>query len=58
MRLLYCILYVAGIGIASHYLGNALPRAWFASERFPYKPWKWEKDGQIYKVIGIQSWKD
>lgn len=58
MRLLYCILYVAGIGIASHYLGNALPRAWFAPERFPYKPWKWEKDGQIYKAIGIQTWKD
>ena len=44
MRLLYCILYVAGIGIASHYLGNALPRAWFSPERFPYKPWKWEKE--------------
>lgn len=38
MRLLYCILYVAGIGIASHYLGNALPRAWLCPGAVPYKP--------------------
>lgn len=58
MKLLYCVLYIAAIGIASHFIGNALPRRWFRWERFPYRSFSWEREGQIYKAIRIQDWKD
>lgn len=58
MKLLYCVLYIAAIGIASHFIGNALPRRWFRWESFPYRSFSWEREGQIYKAIRIQDWKD
>lgn len=58
MELVYCILYIAALGIAAHFLGNALPRRWFDETRFPYRSFSWEQEGQIYRKIRIQSWKD
>lgn len=58
MPVLYCFLYIAAIGIASHYIGNAFPRQWFQAEAFPYREFSWEQEGQIYRKIGIQYWKD
>lgn len=51
---LYCMLF----GIASHYIGEALPRRWFHWDRFPYRDWCWEKQGRIYNALGIRLWKD
>ena len=58
MRLFYCILYIAGIGLASHLIGEALPRRWFDATTFPYAPAKWEDGGRIYRKIRIHKWKD
>lgn len=58
MAIVCCALYIAAIGIASHFIGNALPRRWFHADAFPYKSFRWEKDGAIYRKIGIQYWKD
>lgn len=58
MAILYCALYIAAIGIASHFIGNALPRRWFHADAFPYKSRTWEKDGAVYRKIGIHHWKD
>ena len=57
MKLLFSILYVAAIGILSHYIGESIPRAWFSENLFPYKPFKWEKNGKIYERLGIRKWK-
>ena len=57
-NLLKCVLYIAGIGILSNIIGNALPRRWFHADRFPYKCWKWENGGKIYRKLKIQKWKD
>ena len=35
MHILYAILYLAGLGVLAHVLGQALPRCWFNPERFP-----------------------
>lgn len=51
---LYCFL----LGIASHYVGELLPRRWFHWDRFPYRSWKWEREGKIYDRIYIRAWKD
>ena len=46
------------LGIASHYVGEALPRRWFHWDRFPFRSWRWEREGKIYDLIHIRAWKD
>ncbi|MBR2020207.1 MAG: hypothetical protein IKA05_07390 [Clostridia bacterium] len=58
MPFLKSVLYVLALGIAAHYIGEALPRNWFHWDRFPYKPQKWERGGDVYEVLRIQDWKD
>lgn len=54
---LLSITYIAVLGILAHYIGEELPRGLFLPERFPYKPYAWEKDGKIYEALGIRRWK-
>jgi len=56
--LLYSALYVLALGIASHFIGEAIPRRWFSHSRFPYRAYRWEKNGKIYKKLRIDAWKD
>lgn len=58
MPFLKSVIYAMVIGIASHYIGEALPRRWFHWDRFPFCTWKWERNGGIYEAIRIQDWKD
>ena len=56
--LIYSALYVLVCGILAHFVGEALPRRWFRPEKFPYAPWKWEREGRVYRSLGIEGWKD
>lgn len=58
MNILYAVIYLAVLAVVSHYVGQSLPRRWFHPDRFPFKSWAWEQDGNIYKRLGIQQWKD
>ena len=58
MPLLWSALYVLALGIASHVIGEAIPRCAFFHDRFPYRAYRWEREGKIYERIGIQKWKD
>ena len=58
MRLVYCIAYIAAIGLLSHIIGEALPRKWFDPEKKPYAPWKIENGGRLYKTLKVHKWKD
>lgn len=58
MAFLRSVLYVAICGVLSHFIGEALPRRWFHYDKFPFLPWKWEKNGTCYEKIRIQDWKD
>ncbi|MBQ1229678.1 MAG: hypothetical protein IIX80_01465 [Clostridia bacterium] len=58
MAFLKSCIYVLAIGIASHFVGEALPRRWFCWDAFPYRAWKWEKEGKIYDRLRIRAWKD
>jgi len=51
-------LYVLLLGIASHFVGQALPRHWFDPDRFPFRMRVWEKDGAFYRKIRIRKWKN
>lgn len=57
MKLVACIVYILILGILSHYIGESLPRSWFVYDRFPFKPFKWEKNGDFYNVFHIKKWK-
>lgn len=53
------LLYAAFLGVASHYVGQALPRRWFHHDRFPFALCAWEDNGRIYeRRLGIRAWKD
>ncbi len=58
MNFLYAVIYIAVLGIASHFAGQALPRAHFSAERFPYRAAAWENGGRVYEKLGIKRWKD
>ena len=49
---------VAGIGVLAHVLGQALPRRWFSPQAAPWRSLSWEKEGRIYRKVGIEWWKD
>ena len=58
MPFLFSVSYVVLCGALSHIIGEAVPRTLFHADRFPYAPWKWERDGAIYDRIHIRAWKD
>lgn len=58
MNLLYAVIYIAVLGILSHFVGQALPRARFSAESFPYRTADWENGGRVYEKLGIKHWKD
>lgn len=57
MKWLRSVAYIAVLGIASHFIGEALPRRKFDANSFPYKGWRFEKNGKIYNRVGISKWK-
>lgn len=57
MKFALSVLYVAFIGVLSHFVGLVLPRSWFHEDRFPYKAFKIERGGKIYDRIAIRKWK-
>lgn len=57
MELLFSIIYVGITGLISFYVGAFLPRSIFHPTKFPYKPFKFEKNGKIYEKLNIRKWK-
>ena len=58
MRLILCLVYIAAMGIISHFIGEALPRRWFDPCRFPFAPWPFERSGRLYRLLRVHAWKD
>lgn len=58
MPFLFSVLYVILCGVLSHVIGEAIPRRIFHADRFPFAPWKWERNGAAYEKLHIRAWKD
>lgn len=58
MDFLYCILFLLASGILVFFIGRALPRKWILENKFPYRSFKFERNGSIYEKINIRKWKD
>lgn len=53
-----CVLYFALIGVSGFLLGRVLPKDMFHWDRFPFRLYKWEKQGSVYNALGIRKWKE
>ena len=53
-----CCIYLTIIGIAGFFLGRILPKTWFFYDRFPYLPFAFEQNGQVYAILGVRRWKE
>ncbi len=58
MELITCMVYWALLGIASFLIGRILPKSWFHADHFPYKTFRWEKNGRIYNKLHIRKWQN
>lgn len=58
MRLVCMIAAIIVGGLVSLGVGEALPRSRFNYRAFPYRTFKWERDGAVYRKLRVQKWKD
>ena len=56
--MLKCILYLAAIGAASFVIGRLLPKSWLHEDRFPFRPFAFERQGRLYEKLRIKSWQN
>jgi glycosyl-4,4'-diaponeurosporenoate acyltransferase len=42
------------IGIAAFFIGESIPRSLYDYRRFPFKCYKWERNGEIYVKLGVR----
>ena len=53
-----CMIYLAVTGILGFIIGRMLPHRWFQEDRFPYRPFSFEREGKLYEKIGIHTWQN
>ena len=58
MELFQSVVYLFLIGVAAHFIGQALPRHWFDPNSKSFQMHPWEKSGNFYRKIRIRKWKD
>ena len=46
-HLIDCTIYIALIGIVGFLLGRLFPKGWFRYDQFPFRPFSFEKNGEI-----------
>lgn len=54
---LHCVVYLAVVGFVMFLVGRKLPAERFHESRFPYAPYAFEKDGEVYEKLGVRVWK-
>ncbi|MBE6648971.1 MAG: hypothetical protein E7614_05570 [Ruminococcaceae bacterium] len=58
MKIIYCAVYLAFIGILSNFIGDTLGRDNLPFDRPPFSPFSFEKNGAFYEKLKIRFWKD
>ena len=56
--MLKCAIYFAITGLGLFFLGRLIPPGKMQWHRFPYKLYKAEKEGSVYRKIGIHYWQN
>ena len=58
MKIFYCFLYMALLGIFCFPFGRLLARHDFRADRFPFASLPFEQNGKLYERIGIRRWQN
>lgn len=53
-----CFWYLIIISAIAFVAGRLVPKSWFRADRFPYRSYKFEKNGQIYEKLKIRKWQN
>ena len=56
--ILKCLIYLASISFGMFVIGRLFPKRLFHYNKFPFRLYAFEKNGTIYKAVGVQKWKD
>jgi len=57
-RFWLAVLYVATIGLMSNFVALFIKRDKLQEDRFPFKPYAWERNGRVYDKLAIRKWKN
>lgn len=57
MKFLFCLIYLLTLSVFVFFIGRIIPRSWIKEDKFPFKSFKWEKNGLIYEKLKIKKWK-
>lgn len=52
------IVYLLIISLLIYLVGRVFPRSWIKENKFPFKSFKFEREGKIYNTLKIKKWKD
>ena len=58
MRFWSCFWYLIQISIVAFFVGRLLPKKWFCADKFPWKMWTFEKDGNFYDKLKVRKWQN
>lgn len=53
-QFLFCLLYMAVLGILFFVVGRLLPKHWFHAEHFPWQCYPYEQ--KLWKVLRVKQW--
>ena len=56
MRFLSCFLYILLLGLLCFPFGRLMAKIPFRTDRFPFRPFPFEREGKLYEKIGIRGW--
>lgn len=56
--MLKCVIYLAVTGLLSFFLGRLIPPEKMEWYRFPYRLYPAEREGAVYRKIGIHHWQN
>lgn len=57
MGFVNCLIYLIVSGLCIFFIGRIFPRKFIKEKCFPFKSYKFEKNGKIYEKIKIKKWK-
>ena len=58
LRFLFCLLYLAALGLLCFPFGRVLARKTYDPARWPFRPRRFETDGRFYEAIKIKTWEN
>lgn len=53
-----CFLYLATISLGFFFLGRLFPKKLIRYERFPFRTFQFERNGEFYRCFGVRRWQN